>query len=144
MIVSPQHSCVEPSGFIKSRLINSWNPINSNLINLIVELSSLFSYEPPLYTKPMESIPGISNSIANNSSSEPPKNLHPMIIVPSPGVEPSPDFQLQLESKVKNQVELLRDQLEKEILYLKQLKQQLEKSQININSEIALLHNQIV
>ena len=52
MIIRPGHGHVDGSGLVSSRILSEWRAHQSKLFTLVKELCSIFSLDPPLYTKP--------------------------------------------------------------------------------------------
>ncbi len=50
MIIKPNHNEVNLNGLVSTSYINSWNT-HSNLLDLISSLCSIFSLDPPLFSK---------------------------------------------------------------------------------------------
>ena len=52
MIIKAQHPHVYSDGLIHTNYLDIWNNSTSNLTDLLKNLSSLFSAQPPLFQKP--------------------------------------------------------------------------------------------
>ena len=52
MIVKPGHMSVEMDGTVNLQYLQTWSPQRSNLMDLVKTMSSVFSHEPPLFTRP--------------------------------------------------------------------------------------------
>jgi len=52
MIVKPRHSSVDPSGKVSCDFLRGWMHPRANLVDLGRSLSTLFSRDPPLFSKP--------------------------------------------------------------------------------------------
>lgn len=51
MFIKPGHPFVDPSGYVRVPVINTWNPQRSTLIMLCEEMSAKFSQESPIYKR---------------------------------------------------------------------------------------------
>ena len=78
MIVKPRHASVEPSGKVACDCLRQWMPPRSNLVELGRNLSTLFSNDPPLFSKPpgWTPPPDAAQSFSLGASPPPPSN-HP-------------------------------------------------------------------
>jgi hypothetical protein len=80
--VAPNHKFVDKAGTVYHPYISQWHPQTSNLLQLVIELCSTFSREPPMYD--VSSMPHQSQPCS--SPYLPPQNPAPML---SPQVQPN-------------------------------------------------------
>lgn len=77
MIVKPNHRHVDMQGLIYLPYLSEWN-FNSNLLMLVETASSVFSIDPPLYSRPSTISPSNTTSTTSVSNTNP--NSHKPIL----------------------------------------------------------------
>ncbi|XWS57059.1 hypothetical protein CRYUN_Cryun09bG0138900 [Craigia yunnanensis] len=103
MIIRRSHPCVTPSGLVSIPYLQNWIYPSSNLVDLVVNLSSAFSRDPPLYSQrrpnpnpnpnPNPSPNPSMNSSMTSSYGQPPP---PPRVDAAAGYPPSPYGRVQI------------------------------------------------
>ncbi|XP_022742679.1 protein ELC-like [Durio zibethinus] len=102
MIIKRPHPCVTPSGLVSIPYLQNWIYPSSNLVDLVLNLSSAFSRDPPLYSQrrpytnpnpnPSPS-PSMNSSMTSSYGHPPPR---PRVAAAAAGYPPSPYGRIQV------------------------------------------------
>ncbi|XWS74606.1 hypothetical protein CRYUN_Cryun01aG0013000 [Craigia yunnanensis] len=101
MIIKRPHPYVTPSGLVSIPYLQNWIYPSSNLVDLVLNLSSAFARDPPLYSQrrpnpnpnPNQSPNPSINSSMTSSYGQPP----PRVAAAAAGYPPSPYGRVQLQ-----------------------------------------------
>ncbi|KAK8575700.1 hypothetical protein V6N13_033040 [Hibiscus sabdariffa] len=80
MIIKRPHPHVSPSGLVSVPYLHNWIYPSSNLVDLVVNLISAFSLDPPLYSRRRPNPnPSINSSMSSNHGHHPPPPQGPRV-----------------------------------------------------------------
>lgn len=91
MYLKENHMHVGSDGKVYLPYLHEWDPRTHNLIELVVAMSSVFSNDPPVYSRPTPPAPtagtGSSTTAATNTSLPPPPQSPPPPDLPPPAFD---------------------------------------------------------
>ncbi len=125
MVIKPRHRCVDTNGRVTIPQLTNWNPYQSNLIEVVGILSSIFSAEPPVNS--------VSKQLSKPAPTPPPPTV---IAAPRP-----PPPQARDEGKMKKEViSKLTTKIQNKI---RSEKNKLNSEKTQFNSKISEIAQQI-
>lgn len=162
MELKPKHLHVDSSGTCYLPYLNGWRAEVSSLLGLIYQLSSIFSLDPPVFSRVIENKPKIATnfppttniSINTNFSTSSSNITSPNPNLSSNTVSNTPNLNLQegsqktsreiVEEQLQEHLEVFQKQNDSEMQRYNHNKSLLEKSNSLLNSAIESYHLEIV